>query len=319
MQIRPPLSIPSSANTFRRGGCIFTRRFRRPFGQPVGLAAGGRLSGCLLGAATQEHQFLLLSVCDGGCGSRLYNIMTESSLINLTTLPLRDSDTAGAIANLPRPVVHIKGYGSRILLEHTADPPPLLRMRDQPKVAEERKAAEALAAKLIEEVCAAVPKTLVWDGDAYAADSFTSLIPRIAERLPGLQLCAFAYEGWANEGTWAPPLSALPAPSPLTLVLVPKEGAPDHDGKYVRLGRLAIEATGSKSIFTLGGSSVALEEVTLALADEPPCRVVLAPVRRWARPPEPPPDGAQPPPRPLELEDSAECFTALLPRIAVLS
>ena len=34
MQIRPPLSIPSSANTFRRCVCIFTRRLRRPFGQP---------------------------------------------------------------------------------------------------------------------------------------------------------------------------------------------------------------------------------------------------------------------------------------------
>ena len=163
------------------------------------------------------------------------------------------------------------------------------------------------------------PRTLVWDGDAYATDSFSALIARIAQRLPGLHLLAFAYEGWPNEASWTPPLTALPTPSPLTLVLVPREGAPADDGKYVRLGRMGIEATGSKLIFTLGGSNVALEEVTLALADDPPCNVVLAPVRRWARPPAPPPDGTLPPPRPLELEDSAVCFSALLPRLTVLS
>ena len=242
----------------------------------------------------------------------------KMSIPSLTMIGLDAS--AEAIAALPRPVVHIKGFASRMLLPGAADPPPLISPSDQPRLSNERSTTEALANALVDAICASEPKTLVWDGDAYAVDSFTALIPLIALRLPGVQLAAFAFERWGDAGfveNWAPPLAALSTPSPLTLIIVPKTVAGGHTDKYVALGRIAIGATGSKLAFCLGGGAVTVDEAKLGLEeDDPPIKFVLAPVRRFT--PFQPPDGAEPEPRPLEMQDSKELFAPVAEKMTLL-
>ena len=247
------------------------------------------------------------------------------SAASMRTCPF--ADCSQLVAALPLPIIHIKGFASRILLPGSSTPPFRLRMRDEPKLNKEKAEATRLADLLVEAICATNPKTLVWDGDDFSPGSFTALIPRIVERLPGLQLCAFAYEDRESGfcSSWSPVLDGLATPSPLLLVVVPAAEAQKamevppvsdsvavHDHKYIRLGRLALETTGSKRIFSLGGGGVAAEELALALNDEPPCSITLAPVRRWLdAPAEQGPPPAEQAPRALEMEDSAERLAPL--------
>ena len=241
----------------------------------------------------------------------------------LQTCPF--ADCSQLVAALPLPIVHIKGFASRVLLPGSSNPPYQLRMRDEPKLNDEKADATRLADLLVDAICASNPKTLVWDGDAFSPGSFTALIPRVLERLPGLQLCAFAYEDHESgfRSSWSPVLETLTSPSPLLLIVVPAAEAQKamvppasdsvavSDYKYVRLGRVAIETTGSKRIFALGGSGVAAEELALALKDEPPCSITLAPVRRWLNAPAELGPSAEQAPRALEMEDSAERLASL--------
>lgn len=242
------------------------------------------------------------------------------------------AESNDAIAALPKPIVHLKGFASRILLSGASAPSNLMP-GEESKIESETAEAERLAAQLLEAICASKPATLVWDGDGYSVDSFTALVPKVAERLPGIHLVAFAYESWGNGGfekNWLPVVTALPTPSPFTVVIVPNSEADAdlgphaadqplnvHDVKYVRLGRIGLQATGSKEIFSLGGSGVAIEETALALKDDPPSTITVAFVRRWVRPPGGGQD-APPAPRALELEHSATRFSLMRAQLKVI-
>ena len=168
---------------------------------------------------------------------------------------------ADVIAALPRPLVHLKGYASRILLEGADSPSHPLNMRGQAALGRERAAAEEAAASLMAAVVAAAPRTLVWDGDAFKPDSFTALLPRLLAKLPGVQILAFALDEWVDgcQASWLPTLQALPpeaAPGEVTLVSVPMpadaEASYPHlgkDAKYLHLGRTALVTTGASHVF----------------------------------------------------------------------
>ena len=267
-----------------------------------------------------------------GCAASVTHNEVRHPHEKMSITKVQHASCTSAIAALPKPIVHYKGFASRMLLKGASLPSAQLVIDDE---GHERAEIERLAEALIDAICDVKPATIVWDGDAFASDSFTALLPRICEHIPGVQLCAFAYSEWGDDGfeeNWAPVLSALPTKSPLTLVIVPStEGdaavsssAPlaghlplnPHDYKYVRLGRFALEATGAKRIFLLGGGGVAVEESALALNDEPRCVVTAAFARRWIRPPSLGVDASSP--QAVKMEASAESFAPMREQLVVL-
>jgi hypothetical protein len=220
----------------------------------------------------------------------------HDNLMDWVELPLAES--VEAIAALPRPIVHVKGWASRMLLTGAPSAARLsLSMSAQGQLDRERSAAEKAAEKLIGSICELAPRTIVWDGDIYAPDSFTALIPRLMRRLPGLSLAAFMFGDKVQsfKETWSAQLAELPAsaaPSGLNIFTIPAyvpttppspcvpptpdqeldqegyyrewpAGAPGR--KFVHLGRVALRATGAVHVFFLGGGLVSAEEARLAL------------------------------------------------------
>ena len=196
-------------------------------------------------------------------------------------------------AHLSPPVVHIKGFGSRMLLPGAPAPPYPLNMRAQAELERERKASSKHFAALLDAIVATKPGTIVWDGDIAGADSFTALVPALLRVLgpANVHLVSFSFDENLEEklSAWASALPVLAAHRKLVLV-PPFESSADAaalspsrpgDAKYVHLGRVALQATGSELVFFLGGSSVSANEAQHALAKERPPRMVVAPIRRW--------------------------------------
>ena len=208
---------------------------------------------------------------------------SEAVPFPVEVLPLASAATA-PLAAMPGPIVHVKGFRDRILLDGSA-PPFALNMRAKGELERERQKAEAAVALVVEKIVALAPKTLAWDGDAPASTGFTTLIFKLLAKLPHLRLVAFALEDWIEgcQAAWRPVLSALPAessPAALTFVLVPP--APEDavgDDVYVHLGHAALVATGSRHAFCLGGGDVTAREAALA-----PEAFFVAPARRWVAP-----------------------------------
>lgn len=197
-------------------------------------------------------------------------------------------------------------------------------MRGKANIERERAAAERAAAHLVAAVVAKAPRTLVWDGDTHTPGSFTALIPRLLDVLPGLHLCAFALEESieGRQAAWLPLLRARPeagAPSALTFVAVPlPETASDDrnsasvEDKYVHLGLCALEATGAVDVFCMGGGDTVLLEARAALgAEGTKTRFCVAPARRWKHLTEAPPAAGAP----LCMEDS---FLGTVPGVVLL-
>lgn len=195
----------------------------------------------------------------------------KASAINF--IPLVGS--SAHVASLPRPIIHLKGYALRTLLDVRATPPPPLGF----DLAEEHRCAEALAVAALEAIVAAGARTVVWDGDVYAPESFTSLLPRLADALPELTFCAFLYEScrtlfldsWSAHGL-----------AGLTVVTVPDPAvaATDIEG-FAALGVTALRTTGAACAVCLGGGPTVVEEHRASRALAPAPSFLVAPVRRW--------------------------------------
>ena len=89
-----------------------------------------------------------------------------------------------AVERLPRPFIHLKGLTSGLNLVGSHEEP---REQRNEILAE----SEALADTVVQSAITA--RTLIWDGDEYARDSFTALIPRIADESPSMKFVAFVY------------------------------------------------------------------------------------------------------------------------------
>jgi hypothetical protein len=218
------------------------------------------------------------------------------SIPNLTITPL--AEAAEILAKLPRPIAHWKGWASRIPLASVPSPAPLTPSAAA-EVEEARNETAAHVEALVGSIVSVRPQTLVIDGDSYAPDSFTALIPRLLAALP---LVAFKLQGKEGEclRSWGGALARArdeggSAHASFTLVSVPRDPAaeatpeasdyPYPDYKYVYLGATALQATGSEHVFCVGGGEVVAEEQRVARrradAGAPPVHWTVAPVRRW--------------------------------------
>ena len=207
---------------------------------------------------------------------------------------------AAELEKLAAPIVHLKGFASRLLLRGVPVPGPPHAF----DVDEETARTEAAVERLLAEAAAA--RTIVWDGDAFAPGSFTALIPRLHRALPGIALVAFRFEEVASDDfvqSWSGAFGLRPPASGITLVRLrrpPGAGPPDDDDSYARLGVEAIRATGAARALCLGGGAVTAMEARLVRSLSPPPAFTLFAARRWRRRPADAPDA------PLDLEAPAD-------------
>lgn len=225
----------------------------------------------------------------------------------MPSIPL--ASASAALSALPRPIVHIKGYRGRLLLEGAADPPFALTMRAQAECKRERQKAKVCASLVMDAIVAMRARTLAFDGDAPDSTGFTAIIPLLLAKLPGLHLTAFCLDDWGAgcEAAWSPVLSALPegaAPVAFTIFLVPPmppETIAEPDDQYLHLGRTALQSTGSRHAFCLGGGDVTAREAASA-----PDAFFVAAARRWVAPE----DAIGAAGAPLRMEDASVASVA---------
>ena len=170
-----------------------------------------------------------------------------------------------ALAALPRPIVHLKGFAGRVLLPSAAEPP---EGHGLDLVAERGRVAAAATA-LLEAFHASGAKTLVFDGDHFAPDSFASLVPALAAdgavvvaaimlplthggEPPPARREQFE-EAWAGRGV------------DISCFTLPQGGLKGDD--YAQLGVSALQATGAERVFCFGGGSA----IPTSLPSGQPC------------------------------------------------
>ena len=196
----------------------------------------------------------------------------------MRTTPL--AAAAQLLAALPRPIVHLKGFGSGIVVLDQTEP-----RRQPPPTASAHATESAHAnAELLREATshlASMPvATLVWDGDPDRNDSFTQLIYTLKRALPPLKLVAFKYASEEDEfrTSWA--AASLPD---VMIITLPDDGgcAEWTPAVSAELGIQALKATGATQVFSLGGGdTVKLEFERSRVELEPPPVFTLVPVVR---------------------------------------
>mmetsp|Transcript_114824 Transcript_114824/g.214932 ORF Transcript_114824/g.214932 Transcript_114824/m.214932 type:complete len:255 (-) Transcript_114824:261-1025(-) len=148
-------------------------------------------------------------------------------------------------------VVHIKGFGSKIDFSDAE--------------------TAALADRFVEFVASELkPDTLVWDGDSFGDDSFTTLVVRLRRRT-NAELVMFLRNADKDKdrvnGSW--PALCLPTTCFLCA----------SDIKFDELGAIALAKTQSKSVASFGGGVVVKEEFERASKE---IMFHLAPAKRRA-------------------------------------
>lgn len=190
------------------------------------------------------------------------------------------SAAAENLAAQPRPLVHIKGFASGLLLPDAPRLPPDANTAGV-DLAAQRSRTEKAAKVLLAAVKKSGGRTIVWDGDGLAADSFTALIPQLWETDPSLKLVAFLHETRKDKflASWS---DFAKRAGSITVYIVPPYVGSDHTRKYADLGISALRATGSTSVFCFGGGKVLCSEHEIARKElklQPLFRLVE--VGRW--------------------------------------
>ncbi len=180
------------------------------------------------------------------------------------------------LAALPRPIVHLKGFGSGIIVTDQTEP------RPQPPPQEYAHANAELLREATSLLASLPVATLVWDGDPDRNDSFTQLIHTLKRALPPLKLVAFKYASEEDEfrTSWA--AASL---TDVMIITVPDGGDCSEWTPAVsaELGMQALKATGATQVISLGGGdTVKLEFERSRVELEPPPVFTLVPVVRWS-------------------------------------
>lgn len=199
----------------------------------------------------------------------------------LEFISLEEADRT--LAELPRPVVHLKGFASGLLLRNAKDPPVATF-----NVADVRAETQRGVERLLTEFDALGAATLAWDGDVLQADSFAMLVPLLAARRPELRLVAFKYadgrawfeSAWEKSGLDVTVVLVPPAlsPAPATLHL-DAEAEPD----YAALGCEGFRLTRAEVAICFGGGGVVATEFERTRSLHPPPRFIHVPVPRCKR------------------------------------
>ena len=174
------------------------------------------------------------------------------------------------LRELPKPILHLKGFGKGICRSGVGRPD-----------------NEAAVCKLngramqsaLDHMLALPVRTLVWDGDDQAEDSFTSLIPQLKHRMPTLRLIAFKYDSevdsfhssWAHTGL-DPLLITVPSATTGCMDWTPEVSAD--------LGFRALKATGSTNVLCIGGGDTVKIEHEKSKSLRPMPKFSLVPVKR---------------------------------------
>ena len=201
---------------------------------------------------------------------------SERAMIDLRVVPL--VSCADAIADLPRPILHFKGFASRLCTAE-ADFHGLDAL-----CAETEGMADAALATMQEAA------TLVWDGDAHDPCSFTFLIPRLMNASPRVKLVAFLHEENVEDFSWnwrqALATCGDESSPSLLIVSVPADGGSADrkfsGDRFVDLGLIALKATGAIRVLCFGGGATLLTEWKLSQSTvpQPMVKFIVAPVRR---------------------------------------
>jgi hypothetical protein len=118
---------------------------------------------------------------------------------------------------------------------------------------------------------------VVWDGDTLGADSFTRILPTVAEHYPKVQFMAYR----ADQGSNVNDLIASFSKHPLFLkrLTIYKVGANlAGNERYTELGGLAFESTRADAVLTFGGGKTLEAEYKAAGGAQ---RWSVIPVYRW--------------------------------------
>ena len=117
--------------------------------------------------------------------------------------------------------------------------------------------------------------TLVWDGDAYGENSFTSLIPVLAQNFPRMKLHAFKYRHEVQhfKHSWAFAEALFPNRH-ITYTPVESDDSPNA---WEALGRLALAFTQCKQCVCFGGGATILGEHRQC----PEVQMYVIPATRW--------------------------------------
>jgi len=127
--------------------------------------------------------------------------------------------------------------------------------------------AEAFIRQLVAILKKEAITVLVWDGDDYGPESFTSVLPRLQAAMPELKLFAFLMSSerearYGNDvgfqGSWHGRLSDL------TVFMTDNEVAANN--RYEHLGVLALKATAAKLVIAMGGAVIVRNEYDIMRA-----------------------------------------------------
>jgi hypothetical protein len=178
---------------------------------------------------------------------------------------LTSPSAARALSSLPRPVVHITGAESGLLLERfNADPTGADRsLRDE---------TARLAEELVE-MMVSNARTIVWDGQGYAPDSFTALILRAILREPSLTLVAFINDSHRRDFSAVWSQSAVSAVR--IIVFTVKVSAPEE------LIECAAHEILPDQLVCFGGDSSVAASIEVRRGAVPLLPCVVVPVARW--------------------------------------
>eukprot|EP00746_Dinoflagellata_sp_MGD_P112519 gnl/MRDRNA2_/MRDRNA2_49631_c0_seq1.p1 gnl/MRDRNA2_/MRDRNA2_49631_c0~~gnl/MRDRNA2_/MRDRNA2_49631_c0_seq1.p1 ORF type:complete len:267 (-),score=46.89 gnl/MRDRNA2_/MRDRNA2_49631_c0_seq1:97-897(-) len=142
---------------------------------------------------------------------------------------------------------HLKGFASGLQLQNSQ--------------------RESILDLLLQRLSKHKVSTLVWDGDDFGVESFTSFLPDLQAAMPTLKLVAFLRQSERNcrykndagfHGAWVTGDNLGPRLKNLIVVMVDDEVSAFN--RYEHLGVLALRATGSKLVFAIGGGNVVLRE-----------------------------------------------------------
>jgi len=166
----------------------------------------------------------------------------EFTLDKMRTTEMRRAIESSGCMHATSRLVHIKGFTSG------------LAILTVPQLSE-------VVNKLVEFIRKKKVNTIVWDGDNYAEDSFTCVLPSLQKELPEVQFIAFLttcerYKRWNNDkgfdGSWNDRLERLQ-------VFMIDDKCTSGD-RYDRLGILALQATQAELVIAIGGGMVVRQE-----------------------------------------------------------
>lgn len=176
-------------------------------------------------------------------------------MYRLSFAPLENASSANQLQSLPRPIILIDGFESGLLFTDAYRGPPALP-EDEWKA--ECAEGDRLSREMVTAILLTGVRTLVWYGQDYFPNSFTSLVPRIAQRQRDLTLVALLDETRrdAFKASWS-----QPAVAQLRVMVFTVRVPDDASAARQFLATRAVESIEPDHLFCYGGGVAAAHAV----------------------------------------------------------